>query len=77
MPPGWRARKLPGSGRQPGGTACWRGGYAPATVNSMVAAVNQFFTFLGWEECKVKALKIQRKLFRDDRRELTREEYQR
>ena len=42
-----------------------------------MAAVNQFFTFLGWEECKVKALKIQRKLFRDDRRELTREEYQR
>ena len=63
-------------------TAAWRdslleGGYAPATVNSMVAAVNQFFTFLGWEECKVKALKIQRKLFRDDRRELNREEYQR
>ena len=63
-------------------TAAWRdslleGGYAPATVNSMVAAVNQFFAFLGWEECKVKALKIQRKLFRDDRRELTREEYQR
>ena len=52
-------------------------GYAPVTVNSMVAAVNQFFAFLGWEDCKVKALKIQRKLFRDDRKELTREEYQR
>ena len=63
-------------------TAAWRDGllergYAPVTVNSMVAAVNQFFAFLGWEECKVKALKLQRKLFRDDRRELTREEYQR
>ena len=63
-------------------TAAWRdslleGGYAPVTVNSMVAAVNQFFTFLGWEDCKVKALKLQRKLFRDDRRELTREEYER
>lgn len=62
--------------------AAWRDdllerGYAPVTVNSMVAAVNQFFAILGWEECKVKALKIQRKLFRDDRRELTREEYQR
>ena len=62
--------------------AAWRDsllerGYAPVTVNSMVAAVNQFFTFLGWEDCKVKALKLQRKLFRDDRRELTREEYQR
>ena len=63
-------------------TAAWRDsllerGYAPVTVNSMVAAVNQFFTFLGWEDCKVKALKLQRKLFRDDRRELTREEYER
>ena len=63
-------------------TAAWRDGllergYAPVTINSMVAAVNQFFTFLGWEDCKVKALKIQRKLFRDDRRELTREEYER
>ena len=63
-------------------TAAWRDGllergYAPVTINSMVAAVNRFFAVLGWEECKVKALKIQRKLFRDDRRELTREEYQR
>ena len=63
-------------------TAAWRDGllergYAPVTINSMVAAVNQFFAVLGWEDCKVKALKIQRKLFRDDRRELTREEYQR
>ena len=63
-------------------TAAWRDGllergYAPVTINSMVAAVNRFFAVLGWEECRVKALKIQRKLFRDDRRELTREEYQR
>lgn len=51
--------------------------YAPVTVNSMVAALNQFFAFMGWEGCKIKALKIQRKIFRDDRKELTREEYQR
>ena len=62
--------------------AAWRDsllerGYAPVTVNSMVAAVNQFFTFLGWEDCKVKALKLQRKLFRESERELTREEYER
>ena len=60
--------------------AAWRDsllarGYAPETVNSMVAAANQFFAFQGWKDCKVNALKIQRKLFRDDRRELTREEY--
>lgn len=40
-------------------------------------AVNQFFKFLGWQECVVKGLRIQRKLFRDDRRELTRNEYER
>ena len=62
--------------------AAWRDslldrGYAPVTVNSMIAAVNQLFTFLGWEDCKIKALKLQRKLFRDDRKELTREEYER
>ena len=62
--------------------AAWRDSllerdYAPATVNSMVAAVNQFFSFLGWEDCKIRALKLQRKLFRDDRKELTREEYER
>ena len=62
--------------------AAWRDSllerdYAPATVNSMVAAVNQFFSFLGWEDCKIRALKLQRKLFRDDRKELIREEYER
>ena len=63
-------------------TAAWRDGllergYAPVTVNSMVAAVNRFFIALGWEDCRVKALRIQRRLFRDDQRELTREEYER
>ena len=62
--------------------AAWREslleqGYAPVTVNSMVAAVNRFFSFLGWTSCKIKALRIQRRLFRDDQRELTREEYER
>ena len=62
--------------------AAWRDalleeGRAPATVNSKVAAVNQFFAVQGWEACRIKALKIQRRLFRDDRRELTREEYER
>lgn len=47
------------------------------SFNSMVAAANQFFAFQGWEDCKIKALRLQRKLFRDDRRELTREEYER
>lgn len=52
-------------------------GYASATVNSMLAAVNGLFRFLGWEECRVKFLKVQRRLFRDRSRELTRPEYDR
>lgn len=51
--------------------------YAPVTVNSMLAALNGFFQFAGWNDCRVKFLKIQRRLFRDKSRELTREEYNR
>ena len=51
--------------------------YAPATVNSMLAAVNGFLAFMGWRECKIKLLKIQKALFRDEGRELTRAEYAR
>ena len=49
-------------------------GYAPRTINSMLAAVNSFFRFAGWN-IKVKFLKIQRQLFRDATRELNRAEY--
>ena len=52
-------------------------GYAPATINSMLAAINGLFHFLGWDECRVKFLKVQRRLFRDAGRELTRPEYDR
>ena len=60
--------------------ALWKGGLldqgcTPATVNSKLAAINKFFSFAGWAEFRVKPLKIQRRLFRDDSRELTRAEY--
>lgn len=51
-------------------------GFAPRTINSMLAAVNGFFGFMGWG-IKVKFLKIQHQLFRDTARELTRAEYDR
>ncbi|HIT31568.1 MAG TPA: site-specific integrase, partial [Candidatus Enterenecus stercoripullorum] len=35
-------------------------GYAPVTVNAMLAAINGLFRFLGWEDCRVKFLKVQR-----------------
>lgn len=52
-------------------------GYAPTTINAMLSAVNGLFAFLNWGECRVKFLKIQRRLFRDAARELTRPEYER
>lgn len=52
-------------------------GYAPTTINSMLAAINGLFHFLGWDECRVKFLKVQRHLFRDEGRELSRPEYER
>ena len=52
-------------------------GYAPVTVNAMLSAVNGLFGFLGWNECRIKFLKIQRRLFRDSDRELSRGEYER
>ena len=63
-------------------TANWKAcllkqGYAPVTINSMLSALNGLFKFLGWNECQVKFLKIQRRLFRDTNRELTRSEYDR
>lgn len=50
--------------------------YAPATINGMLSALNSFFSYFGWQECRVKALRVQRRAFRDPSRELTREEYE-
>ncbi|MBD5152459.1 MAG: tyrosine-type recombinase/integrase [Oscillibacter sp.] len=51
-------------------------GYAPTTVNSMISAVNHFLKFTGREDCKIKFLRVQRKAFREQSRELTKTEYQ-
>lgn len=51
--------------------------YAPASVNSMIAAVNSFLDWLERPECKVKPLKIQREIFARPERELTKAEYDR
>lgn len=50
-------------------------GFAPCTVNSKVVALNTFFRFVGWEDCRVKTLRLQRRMFRSAERELKREEY--
>ena len=49
--------------------------HAPSTVNGKLAALNTFFSFLGWGECRVRALRRQRELFRDPGRELHKGDY--
>ena len=50
---------------------------SPSGVNGAVAALNCLFDFLGVPECRLKAVKVQRRLFRDEARELTQGEYRR
>lgn len=52
-------------------------GYAPSSINSMLSSINALFTFINWHELKVKTLKIQRRIFSDKERELTKVEYER
>ena len=51
--------------------------YAPSTVNSMLIAVNSYLRFFSWHDLSMKLLKIQKPLFSDENKELTREEYAR
>ena len=50
---------------------------APASVNAALAAVNGYLKYFGWNELCVKPLKIQRSVFLDEKKELTRTEYAR
>ena len=52
-------------------------GYAVRSINSMIASINSLFTFLGWENLKVKSLKLQRQIYCPEEKELTKEEYMR
>ena len=51
--------------------------YAPASANSVIAALNSFFEYNNWYELKVKSLKIQRQIFCQSEKELTKTEYER
>ena len=51
--------------------------YAAKSVNSMLSSINAFFTFMGWYDLKVKTLKIQRRIFADKSKELSKTEYER
>ncbi|MBS4987138.1 MAG: tyrosine-type recombinase/integrase, partial [Hungatella hathewayi] len=51
--------------------------YKIASANSMLAAVNSFFVFAGWEEWKVKLFKVQRVQYSKPEREMTEKDYER
>ena len=50
-------------------------GYAIRSINSMLASITSLFSFLGWYDCKVKAIKLQRQIFCSEDKELTKAEY--
>ena len=51
-------------------------GYTPTTINSMLAAANTYCRFAGLD-FKVKFLRVQRKMFCDKEKELSKPEYER
>ena len=50
--------------------------YKPASINSMLAALRHFFDWCNWD-FRIKSLKVQHQLFRDESEELSKEEYYR
>lgn len=51
--------------------------YAVRSINSMLASLNSLFAFLGWSDCKVKSIKLQRQVYCPEEKELTKVEYMR
>lgn len=49
--------------------------YAVRSINSMLASLNSLFSFLGWTDCKVKAVKLQAQIYCSEEKELTKAEY--
>ncbi len=51
------------------------GKYAPASVNSIISSLNNFFVFCGYLDLKVKHVKIQKQIFTSTKCELSKDEY--
>ncbi len=51
--------------------------YAVRSINSMLASLNSLFSFLGWTDCRVKSIKLQRQIYCSEEKELTKAEYMR
>jgi len=53
----------------------WADGYRAKTVNVFIAAANSYLKYMGWEKFQVKACRVQGTMFRDEGRDLSRQEY--
>lgn len=51
--------------------------HAPASVNGAIASLNSFFDYANLSACKLKSVKIQRQIFMNKKKELTKGEYER
>ena len=49
--------------------------YAVRSINSMLSSINSLLVWLGWHDCKVKALKTQQQVYRSEEKELSKAEY--
>lgn len=54
---------------------CLERGFAVRSINSMLASINGFLGFMGWHDCKVKNIRIQRQTYCAEEKELTKAEY--
>lgn len=50
-------------------------GYAVRSVNSMLASANSLLDCLGWSNCRVKNIRLQRQTYCPEEKELTKAEY--
>lgn len=50
-------------------------GYAARSINSMLASLNSLFSFLGWQDCRVRSLRLQQQIYCPEEKELTKAEY--
>ncbi len=51
--------------------------YKTTSINSMLSSLNSFFDFLDWGDCRVKTIKVQKQIFSEEHKELTKAEYER
>ncbi len=52
-----------------------RSGYAPSSINTKLASISSFFSYMGWKGCGTQREKIQDDSYISENAELTQEEY--